>query len=219
MVRSPTEVSAPSTTGNASSTFVDATSSDGHGPADSQVTVPRPRSLHGVGSSSKSASESSHRKGTTPARKLKQHTCTWEYTVTHTIRVPTGKPVSAVGSATPGRREVAPILGGGPVSDSGFRLQIRELRTEHSTTADHGHGHGNGHSHAREEREDGGKSKKLNVPRESRMSFGYVEIDLAPFANKGRMMRRFLLRESRTNATVKVAVDMRQIGGETNWAA
>lgn len=159
----------------------------------------------------KQSNESHHRKGVTPARRLKQHTCTWEYSITHTIRVPTGKIVSATpaasGAATPSsnRREMAPILGGGPTSDSGFRLIIQEIRTQHSMTTDHSH--------------VADAAKKVAPPKEERTVFGIVEIDLAPFAGKGRMMRRFLLKGSRTNATVKVAVDMKQVGGEANWAA
>lgn len=53
----------------------------------------------------------------------------------------------------------------------------------------------------------------------SPIKFGTIDIDLAPFAGKGRMTRRFLLKGSRTNATVKVTVELQWVGGEMNWVA
>jgi len=37
------------------------------------------------------------------------------------------------------------------------------------------------------------------------MRFGVVHLDLAQYACKGEVMRRYLLRESKTNATLKVS--------------
>lgn len=63
-------------------------------------------------------------------------------------------------------------------------------------------------------------SEKGGVAAEKQKTvFGVVDIDLAAFAGKGKMTRRFLLRGSRTNATIKLTVDMRWIGGDETWAA
>jgi Tfp pilus assembly protein PilW len=43
-----------------------------------------------------------------------------------------------------------------------------------------------------------------------KMVFGIVDVDLAAFAGKGKTTRRFLLRGSRTNATIKVSVPAAQ---------
>jgi hypothetical protein len=50
-------------------------------------------------------------------------------------------------------------------------------------------------------------------------TFGKVDIDLAAFAGRGLTTRKFLLKGSRTNATVKICVEMTWIGGEEKWAA
>lgn len=60
--------------------------------------------------------------------------------------------------------------------------------------------------------QDNGKGK-------DNILFGYVNIDLAPFADLGRTARKFLLKDSKTNATIRITVDMRFIGGEQDWVA
>lgn len=74
----------------------------------------------------------------------------------------------------------------------------------------HAHVHGD-HRNPSEKHTTSGETQKT--------VFGTVDIDLAAFAGKGRMTRRFLLVGSRTNATIKLSVDMRWVGGEEKWAA
>lgn len=166
--------------------------------------------------SSKHEHESYHRKGTTPVKPLKAHTCSWEFGISHTIRIPLGKPIEhAPGTATPGSRipgprSAAPCLGNGPQSESGLRLIIQQLPTAAATshggpsavnkdsltsmvTAAHHAADGKGNPSERSHHADSEKTV-----------FGIVDIDLAAFAGKGKTSRRFLLKGSRTNATIKV---------------
>lgn len=57
------------------------------------------------------------------------------------------------------------------------------------------------------------QTRKERRLEKSPIKFGMIDIDLAPFAGKGRMTRRFLLKGSRTNATVKVTVELQWVGG------
>lgn len=230
--------------------------------------TPGPSNLHRARSSSGPAipsrpdgpNFSSARKGTTPGRQLKQHTCTWDYGIQHLIRIPIGKtpttpaPSSAgSGFSTPGKRPPAPVLGGGPFSESGIRLIIDQLPTPEtvSTSANHpgaeveekmeppeskagtsgttshhlhphlphlhGHSNSNSTSTTTSPQKDG-KSAAKRKPTGETTPFGQVDVDLAPFAGKGKTTRRFLLRGSRTNATVKLTVEMKWVGGEEYWA-
>ena len=180
----------------------------------------RDRSASGPASSTLSLlqngpTSSAHRKGTTPSRRLKSHTCTWEYNLQHALRIPLGKPWQIPGASNLGKESPAPILGGGPLSDSGLRFIIEQLPTPTTTStqaatgakpdnvgsklqaihqADHGKGHPSELSKGSREGANGGKS-----------IFGIVDVDLAVFAGKGKMSRSFLLRGSKTNATIKVS--------------
>lgn len=135
--------------------------------------------------------DSSHRKGETPNRALKNHIAVWSYEITHTIKIPLLKPVThGQGTATPSLfkptvhpKVQVPILGNGPMSDSGLRLSVEQVPTT--------------------KKSDGSATPEKSV-------FGVVDIDLAPFAGKGRVQRRFLLRGSRTNAVVKVGHILRK---------
>lgn len=173
----------------------------------------------------KTPSLSSSRKGTTPVRPLKSHTCVWDAEIQHEMKIGLGKPIQphSNGSSTPRLRHPAPVLGSGPLSDSGLRLVIEQLSTstvnghpasatdkESLTSMLHNATHGDTKSTSSEKSTNAEKQKTV---------FGIVDIDLAAFAGKGRTTRRFLLRGSRTNATIKLTVDMRWIGGEELWAA
>lgn len=138
---------------------------------------------------------SSHRKGRTPARSLHDYTCTWNFTAQHTIRIPCGKPVSASGVTTPNKKEKAPILGGGPHSDSGFSLHIYSILPASSVQSG------------------------VEKPKGEKRLYGTVHMDLAPYAGRGKLSRRHLLQGCKANATVKITVEMKQVGGDAHWAA
>ncbi|WWC72386.1 uncharacterized protein I206_106348 [Kwoniella pini CBS 10737] len=208
----------------------------------------RTRSASGPGSTFRSSYHSGDgehpdyssemRKGTTPSSSLKSHSAKWDYELHHTIRIPLGKPLQVpttpnTGSSggIPHVRQKStgpplPGLGDGPLSESGLRLLIEQLPfpshnkapPHHASAFHHDNSAGAALANAYAE---GKESVSEVVRKESkdRTFFGIVDIDLAPFAGKGRTTRRFLLKGSRTNATVKLTVDMRWIGGEERWAA
>jgi hypothetical protein len=51
----------------------------------------------------------------------------------------------------------------------------------------------------------GNPSERSHHADSEKMVFGIVDIDLAAFAGRGKTSRRFLLKGSRTNATIKVS--------------
>ncbi|KAL1409853.1 hypothetical protein Q8F55_003852 [Vanrija albida] len=83
-----------------------------------------------------------------------------------------------------------PLLVGGPKSDAGIKFEI----------------------HQSDKKTDDTTSRDRSI-------FGYVDVDLAPFADLGKTTRRFLLKDSKTNATLRVTVTMRFIGGDQDWIA
>lgn len=126
--------------------------------------------------------DSSERKGQTPMCTIRSHTITWEYRLENVLRVPLGKPVAVPSSGgshsrhpspTPDKKSL-PVLGGGPQSDSGIKLEILQAPRE---------------------------GEKDTEPK----LFGYVNIDLAPFADSPPMARKFLLKDSKANATLRVS--------------
>ncbi|WWC65438.1 uncharacterized protein I303_108056 [Kwoniella dejecticola CBS 10117] len=178
------------------------------------------------------------RKGTTPTQSLKSHSAKWDYELHHTFRVPLGKPIQPPATPNSGNTGTFPYvrqrpnapslpgLGDGPLSESGLRLFIEQLPlSSHAKSAsNHPPTSSQDHSPAAaiaKTYAEGKETVSEVVRKESRERtvFGIVDIDLAPFAGKGRMTRRFLLKGSRTNATIKLTVDMRWIGGEERWAA
>lgn len=54
-----------------------------------------------------------------------------------------------------------------------------------------------------------------NAPRQPRL--GAVYINLAEYADNGPVTRRYLLRESKTNATLKLTIEVEHIGGEKHY--
>lgn len=54
-----------------------------------------------------------------------------------------------------------------------------------------------------------------NAPRQPRL--GAVYINLAEYADAGSVSRRYLLRESKTNATLKLTIELEHIGGEKTY--
>ncbi|GFZ48244.1 hypothetical protein JCM24511_05992 [Saitozyma sp. JCM 24511] len=195
----------------------------------------RARSASGPGPPSRSHSMQSSssrltgRKGRTQARSLRQHTCTWDSELQHTMRIPLSKPPAQTsGSLNPYRRQQSvPVLGAGPLSESGIRLVIEQLPTAAATSMQQASGadkdslgsvlsaaHHAAHPHGTANPSEGKKSTSGE-----KTVFGIVDVDLAAFAGKGKTTRRFLLRGSRTNATIKLTVDMRWIGGEETWVA
>ncbi|WRT70516.1 uncharacterized protein IL334_007514 [Kwoniella shivajii] len=177
----------------------------------------RLRSVSGPGPKiDNSQADSEMRKGTTPSKPLKSHACKWDYELHHMFRVPLSKPIppSTTPSGTyPYRQKPLgpplPIVGSGPLSESGLRLEIQQLPTSSSTS--HGRTKGKG--------EEGSIVDVIRKEVREKTVFGIVDLDLAAFAGKGKLTRRFLLKGSRTNATIKLTVDMKWIGGEDKWAA
>lgn len=157
-----------------------------------------------------------HRKGSTPGRALKTHTCTWDFEIQHMIRIPLGKPIlsTAIGRSSPQKlRQPAPQLGAGPASDSGLTLTIEQLPTPAATSSARAKGANtdsvssiaqavhHAHKYGGNPSEGSGKGSHSQA---EKTVFGTVNIDLAPFAGRGKTTRRFLLRSSRTNAVVRV---------------
>jgi len=174
------------------------------------------------------SSHSSSRKGSTPSSSLRSHTATWDYEISHVIKVPLGKPIpmSTPGTATPRIRGTAPVVGAGPFSESGLHLVIEQLPTKAAVTSQSVANDKEGLRHTLHAAHHAGKDDGKNPSERSasnadthKTTFGVVDVDLAAFAGKGRMTRRFLLRGSRTNAVIKLSVEMRWVGGEGAWAA
>lgn len=193
-------------------------------PESSSSTLPRARTIS-VESQRSTSHSSSHRKGSTPVKMLKNHSCLWDYELSHVIKIPLSKAPPSLGSEATGRKPAGPILGSGPMSESGLQLIIYQHPTPAATT----------------------EAKDLRVPKDEPLSariastlessaatevkkvataasgiksvFGVVDLDLAAFAGKGRVTRRFLLRGSRTNAVVRLTIEMKWLGGESDWVA
>ena len=181
----------------------------------------RHRTQSGLSTYTKTPTSTSGRKGSTPNRTLKAHTCTWDYEIHHLMRIPLGKPIATTptpGSSTPVRpRGPAPVVGAGPLSESGLRLTIaqhptmRAMEAENESTVHkdsvvskimtvrqaRARPDGDGKANPSERGNSGAELEKT--------VFGAVDIDLAAFAGKGKLTRRFLLRGSRTNATIKAS--------------
>ncbi|ODN99338.1 hypothetical protein L198_03180 [Cryptococcus wingfieldii CBS 7118] len=202
---------------------------------------------------------STHRKGETPVRPLKAHTCKWDFELHHTLRIPLFKPNTNGAGGGGGKKGDAMLLGNGPTSESGLELTILQYPANANAAGGGGVGKSvqasaraspvpsmiggsnpsvvaSGLEAVTAGKKDGRKLDRTPV------KFGTVNIDLAPFAAQilashsggptsasgangpgggggGRMTRRFLLKGSRTNATVKVSVEMEWMGGEANWVA
>ncbi|OWZ74068.1 hypothetical protein AYX14_00556 [Cryptococcus neoformans] len=205
----------------------------------------RLRSSSGPGPSmlrSKDAySISTHRKGETPIQPLRSHCCKWDFELQHILRFPLSKSPSSAANAPKGRQPSL-TLGNGPMSDSGLELTILQYparpqaQQTSSTPSPSLSGEGSSSNIAQSAVQSvtsglsavaGSNTKKKDVKQtrkerrleKSPTKFGMIDIDLAPFAGKGRMTRRFLLKGSRTNATVKVTVELQWVGGEMDWVA
>lgn len=131
------------------------------------------------------------------------------------MRIPLSKPATPTsGSLNPYRRQQSvPVLGAGPLSESGIRLVIEQLPTPAATSMQQASGadkeslgsvlaaaHHAAHPHGTANPSEGKKTTSGE-----KTIFGIVDVDLAAFAGKGKTTRRFLLRGSRTNATIKVS--------------
>jgi len=173
-------------------------------------------------SKSKSTNVSTHRNGVTPNKPLdKNHTCTWDQEINVSIRIPISK-----GDGTVGKK---PTLGEGPKSASGLKLEISQLPThlthpKHNEDAPHPHPTTHAHAQGEKDEEESGKHDKNGShphshPKGKPTAFGRVHIDLAAFAGRGRTTRKFLLKGSRTNATVQITVEMNFVGGDRDWVA
>lgn len=195
-------------------------STDDQRPAD--VPIERSSSRQTM-SKSKSTNVSTHRNGITPMKPLdKNHTCTWDQEIQLSVRIPISK-----GDGTTGKK---PTLGEGPKSSSGMKLEIQQLPThiahpKHNEESPHPqtHAHATHNTQGEKDEEDSGKHDKNGPhphhPKGKPTAFGRVHIDLAAFAGRGRTTRKFLLKGSRTNATVQITVEMNFVGGDRDWVA
>jgi len=112
-------------------------------------------------------------------------------------------------------------------SESGLRLVVQQYPSKSATNASPAVGDKDGMAsvihavhHARHHNADNNPSERNSGNAEGEKTvFGTIDIDLAAFAGRGKTRRRFLLRGSRTNATIKLTVDMKWVGGEELWAA
>lgn len=165
----------------------------------SGLTVPKPSSIF----------SSTSRKGMTQTAALHAHSCSWNYELQYPIKVPLTKQVSASGTTTPSSSKSkpvgpsAPILGAGPLSDSGIRLIIEQI-VQPKKEGEEADGR-------TDDKAEQGRERKASL---ERVRFGVVDIDLAGFAGKGRTTRRFLLRGSRTNATIRVSLASPALTGQ-----
>ena len=171
-------------------------------------------------------SKASSRKGSTQVSSLRAHTCVWNFELQQTLKIPLGKPIPVSGTATPRIRGAAPVVGAGEFSESGLRLIIQQYPSKSATNASPAVGDEKGMAsvihavHHVHHSEGKNPSERNSGNAESHKTiFGTVDVDLAAFAGKGKTTRSFLLRGSRTNATIKLTVDMRWVGGEERWAA
>lgn len=184
-------------------------------------------SLTGISESHHTEQSSSSRQGMIPSKPLRSHTCCWDYELQHVLRIPLGKPVPPSATATtngalPYRQRPSgpalPLLGAGPHSESGLKLIVEQMPTasavssapasganSHSLSSMVAAAHHASHTDKKDSNPSEGNKGK-NVHKEKTV-FGVVDLDLAAFAGKGRNTRRFLLRGSRTNATIKASSD------------
>lgn len=135
--------------------------------------------------------DSKDRKGTIPPAPVRAHAVSWEYAVQHVLRLPLGKAVSTADV---------------PLS----RLPASQKTNPRKTLPLLGHGPMSDSSLRLE------VLQVHNGEREGTV-LGHVNVDLAPFADQGPTARRYLLMNSRTNATLRISVDMRCIGGDMEW--
>jgi hypothetical protein len=84
----------------------------------------------------------------------------------------------------------------GPFSESGLRIVV-EQRSGSSRAAVDGSGATTTTDKVKVGKKHAGHGK---------VTFGTVHVDLAAFAGKGKLSRRFLLEGSKTNATIKVCL-------------
>ncbi|EKD04618.1 hypothetical protein A1Q2_01078 [Trichosporon asahii var. asahii CBS 8904] len=135
--------------------------------------------------------DSKDRKGTIPPAPVRAHAVAWEYAIQHVLRLPLGKAV--------------------PTADVSLsRLPASQKTNPRKMLPILGHGPMSDSSLRLE------VLQVHNGEREGTV-LGHVNVDLAPFADQGPTARRYLLMNSRTNATLRISVDMRCIGGDTQW--
>lgn len=170
------------------------------------------RSLNGISVAPSDGEESSieypaasnmHRQGDTPIRPVRDNRVEWDLPVAQLVKIDVnsrsrgGKRGSGASSPAPSRLPfhdsnleheesyTAPgMLGAGPKSESGLKLQVFQYPA------------GVSDEHSKKER----------------LSFGVCNLDLAEYAceeakmGRGGITRRYLLKNARTNATIKVSV-------------
>lgn len=167
----------------------------------------------------------SGRKGVTPGRPLKSHTCTWDHDLQLALRIPISKERNyTMPNGTGSSKLRAPLLGEGSQSSSGLQLVIEQLPTPSATANPKPTQLGSPSEIHDPNGEPSLSPTSTSTPittsgKGERTVFGKVDIDLAAFAGRGKTTRKFLLNGSRTNATVRLTVDMSWIGGEGNWIA
>ncbi len=160
------------------------------------------------------SNHSTEKRGLTPIRSLtSSNDCSWDFTVTQLVKINVyssnsssshlhphshGSIPSTTSSIGKPRALSTGWLGGGPHSESGLKIVVFHLpvdSAEHENAQD---GKANGHT------------KRRHKPR----VYGFVNLDIAQYASKeagmgkGGVTRRYLLRQGKTNATIKVRMGL-----------
>ncbi|KAJ1927439.1 hypothetical protein IWQ60_002946 [Tieghemiomyces parasiticus] len=58
---------------------------------------------------------------------------------------------------------------------------------------------------------------KQEMNQETPRNLGVLTVNLAEYAREGRVTRRYLLQESKSNSTIKLTIDMKQVAGDTRY--
>ncbi|KAG5644473.1 hypothetical protein DXG03_008299 [Asterophora parasitica] len=123
-------------------------------------------------------------KAQTQFRKLKDHNVTWDHTISLLVRMDVNRDPQSTLMSCPVQLSVLQRQpeAAAPEASHAKDAASSDVSVHGSGNAKHNHHHHNG-------------------PRPTR--FGVVNLDLAQYACKGEVGRRYLLRESKTNATLK----------------
>ncbi|GHJ87974.1 hypothetical protein NliqN6_4376 [Naganishia liquefaciens] len=178
----------------------------------------------------------SERRGCTPIAQLHNHSCEWGCTVTQLVRM---KVHSLSGhhharTTQPPLPDTPPlgILGAGSDSESGLKLtvwqHIRPPTIEETRTVERGSMKHRANGRGDDSYEFGGMNLDLAefVGEEIRRAGTAAAVGptvvpgVGPSVGMGGVTRRYLLTErAKTNATLKLTIDIKQVAGETNYVA
>lgn len=149
---------------------------------------------------------SSHRKGVINRKRCKFSSVTWDYELEHKVSIPLSSTyeepepsVSGQSRSTAASRRPRPLLSSG---EAVLHLSVYTFAAPHEEDNDpnwqQSAARKLGTSHA------GHSTAKLGQPKGTREFYGKMQIDLAQFAGRGTVTRRFLFDERPDNSTIKV---------------